>query len=102
MNLLDIAVVVTAILLIVMGIFCMAKTINMLRVVLGTEIAMKAISLSLIYIGYRTGNMATVQTFIIMVIILEAVTAVASAGIALALYKHYGSMDIKHVSKLKD
>lgn len=102
MNLFDTAILVAAVLMIVIGIFCMMKTINLLRVVMGTELATKAITLALVYAGYRTGNINTAQSFIVTIIVLEAVVSVASAGIALALYKHYGSMDIKNLNKLKD
>ncbi len=102
MNIMDSVIILAAVLLIVTGILCMTKTINILKVIMGTEAAMKAISLVLVYVGYKTGGIQTIQSFIIIIVALEAVTSLTSAGIALALYKHYGSMDIRHISKLKD
>ena len=77
------------------------RTYHLLKIIIGMEIAMKAVTMFIILAGYINENMDLAQTFVISIIVIEVVIAVVAAGIAVSLYKKYGSMDIRNLRKLK-
>lgn len=92
---------IIGLLLIITGAYCLIRTYHMLKMVIGAEIAMKAVSMFILLAGHINGNINLAQTFIITVIVVEVVIAVVAAGIAVSLYKKYGSMDVRNLKKLK-
>lgn len=101
MNFYESAVLVTAILMILAGCYCLIRSYHLLRILIGIEIAMKAVTLLIAFAGYVNGNHALAEAFVITVIVLEAAVMVTAAGIAVNLYRTYGSMDIRNLKKLK-
>ena len=100
MNALNIAILVTAMLLILTGMYCLVHTRNIIRIILGIEVAMKAITLLLIYAGWVNGKMALAQSFVVTMIVAEVVVAVVAAGIAVCVFRRYGSLDLSNLTKL--
>jgi len=88
-------------LLIISGTYCIMRTYHMLKIIIGMEISMKAVTMFILLAGYINGNMDLAQSFVITIIVIEVVVAVVAAGIAVSLYKNYGSMDIRNLRKLK-
>lgn len=88
-------------LLIIAGCYCLIRTYHMLKIIIGIEVAMKAVTLFITLAGYVNGNIDLAQTFTITSIVIEVVVTVVAAGIAISLYKKYGSMDIRNLRKLK-
>jgi NADH:ubiquinone oxidoreductase subunit K len=101
MSFFEIAVLVTALLMIFAGCFCIAQTHHLLRILIGIEIAMKAVTLLLVFAGFVNGNDALAEVYAVTVICLEVVMMCTAAGIAINLYRTYGSMDIRNLKKLK-
>ena len=101
MNLLQNMMLIIGFLLIISGAYCLIRTYHMLKIIIGMEIAMKAVTMFIILAGYISGNMDLAQAFVITVIVIEVVVAVVAAGIAVNLYKKYRSMDIRNLRKLK-
>lgn len=91
----------TGFFLIISGAYCIMRTYHMLKIILGMEIAMKAVTMFIIMAGYINGNMELAQSFVITIIVIEVVVAVVAAGIAVSIYKKYGSMDIRNLRRLK-
>ena len=87
--------------LILAGCYCLIRTYHMLKIIIGIEVAMKAVTLFIALAGFINRNISLAQTFIITAIVLEVVVTVVAAGIAISLYKKYGSMDIRNLRKLK-
>lgn len=88
-------------LLIIAGCYCLIRTYHLLKIIIGVEVAMKAVSMFIIMAGFINGNIALAQTFVITVIVIEVVVAVVAVGIAINLYNNYGDMDIRNLIKLK-
>jgi multisubunit Na+/H+ antiporter MnhC subunit len=88
-------------LLIIAGCYCLIRTYHMIKMIIGIEVAMKAVAMFIILAGYISGNEDIAQTFVITSIVVEVVVAVVAAGIAINLYRKYGSMDIRNLRKLK-
>lgn len=94
-------ILLTGFLLIITGCYCLIRTYHMLKIIIGIELAMKAVTLFIAVAGYVNGNTELAQSFIITSIFIEVVVTVVAAGIAISLYKKYGNMDIRNLRKLK-
>lgn len=103
MNLLNLETITIFIgfLLIISGCYCLIRTYHMLKIIIGIEIAMKAVTMFILIAGYISGNIGLSQTFIITIIIIEVVVALVVTGMTISLYKIYKSMDIRNLRKLK-
>ena len=92
---------ITGFLLIIAGCYCLIRTYHMIKITIGIEVAMKAVTLFITLAGYVNGKIDLAQTFVITSIVMEVVVTVVAAGITINLYKKYGSMDIRNLRKLK-
>jgi len=101
MTAISIAIFVTALLLILTGMYCLMSTRHIIRIILGIEVAMKAITLLLIFAGAVSGKMALAQSFVVTMIVAEVVVAVVAAGIAVSVFRRYGSLDLRNLTKLQ-
>ena len=95
------AILIAALLVIITGFFCLTQTRNLLRVIIGVEVAMKGVTLLLAFAGYINGNYDLAQAFIITMIVMEVVVAVVAAGIAVRVYEKNDSLDIRKLTKLQ-
>ncbi len=100
MNILTMAVLTAALLLIITGLYMLVRTHNMIRIIISVEIAMKAITLLLIFAGWLNGQTALSQAFVVTIIVAEVVVAVVAAGIAISSFRKNGDMDIRRLNKL--
>ena len=101
MTVVSIAVLVTALMLVIAGMYCLMRTRHIIRIILAVELSMKAITLLLIYAGRVNGHMALAQSFVVTMIVAEVVVAVVAAGIAVSVFRRYGSMDLGNLTKLQ-
>ena len=97
----SIAVMVSALLLILTGMYCLMRTRHILRIILAIELSMKAVTLLLICAGRVNGHMALAQSYVVTMIVAEVVVVVVAAGIAVNVFRRYGSMDLGNLTKLK-
>jgi multisubunit Na+/H+ antiporter MnhC subunit len=98
---LETVILLIGFLMIVAGCYCLIRTYHMLKIIIGIEIAMKAVTMFILLAGYINGKTGLSQTFVISVIVIEVVVTLVAAGIAISLYKKYGSMDIRNLKRLK-
>lgn len=101
MNFIECSVILSAALMLVAGCYCLMRTHHMLKSIVGIEIAMKAATMLIIFAGYINGNQALAEAFVITVIVVEVVVMTVACGIAVNIFKTYGSMDIHNLHKLK-
>ncbi|MEA4940644.1 MAG: NADH-quinone oxidoreductase subunit K [Christensenella sp.] len=92
---------VCGLILILTGCVELIRTRHMLKIIIGLELAIKAISMFLALGGWLNGNMALAQAFIVTVIVLEVVVATVLSGIAISIYHKHGNMDIRNLRNLK-
>ncbi|MDD2706507.1 MAG: NADH-quinone oxidoreductase subunit K [Verrucomicrobiae bacterium] len=90
-----------AILLFVIGLYCVVMSRNFIRVLIGLEILTKGVTLLIIAAGYLTGKVALAQTLAITLIVLEVVVVAVAAGIVIAVYRRNNSLDVTQLRKLK-
>ncbi len=89
------------ILLLVEGVYCITVTYNLLRVLIGLEILVKAVTLFIAVAGYLSGRMALAQEVIITVIVIETVIVVVAAGIILGFFRKYDTLNVRNARRLK-
>ncbi|MFC1501477.1 NADH-quinone oxidoreductase subunit NuoK [Elusimicrobiota bacterium] len=88
-------------LLLVIGIYCIVATRNLIRTLIGIEILAKAITLLVILVGYITNNLALAQEMIITFIVVEVVLMVAAAGVVINIFNKTKSLDVRNIRELK-
>lgn len=87
--------------MIIAGCYCLIRTYHMLKIIIGIEVALKAVTMFLILAGYVNGHMGLAQAYVITMIVLEVVITLVAAGVTIGLYKKYGNMDIRNLTQLK-
>jgi len=96
---------ITAAVLFVIGIYCLAVKRNMLKIVIGMEIVTSAVHLNFIALGAVVPAISAVNPFAQTVVIVSTAIGALVATVALMLimnaYKHYGSLDVKRLSRLR-
>ena len=92
---------VVAALLLVVGIYCLVVTRNLIRVILGIEVLTKAATLLMIGAGYANGQMATAQDYVVTIIVIEVMLLVIAVGILFGIYRKTGSINVDTISNLK-
>ncbi len=93
--------IITVALMFFAGVWCLLFSRNLIRLIIALEVLSKGATLFLILAGVDSGDMATIQAFVITLIIIEAVIAVAAAGIVLGIFRHTGSIDVRKIRNLK-
>ena len=89
------------ILLFIIGLYCILATYNLIRILIGIELLIKAVTLLLIVVGYVNGHTALMQTLVITLVLIEVVSMVIAAGIIIGLYRHNNSLDTRNLRTLK-
>ena len=89
------------VLLLITGIYCMLVSFNLIRVIIGFEILVKAATLLIILAGYICGRTALAQSIVITLIVVEIVVMVVAGGVALWAFRHNKSIDPRGLGNLK-
>ena len=89
------------VLLFVCGAYCLLVTRSMIRAIIGIELLIKAVTLLIIVTGNITGRVALAQSLVITIIVIEVVIAATAAGIALWVFRHTDSLDVRSLKNLK-
>ena len=74
---------IAVVLIAVTAIYCLMITRNLIRILIGLEILIKAVTLLLIAIGHIGGNLPYAESFVITLIIVEVVIMATAAGIVI-------------------
>ena len=83
------------------GIYLILVTRNLLRIIIGLELLIKAVTLLLILVGYVTNRVAFAQSLVITIIVIEVIIVVVAGGIVLNIFRHNDSLDTSFLNKLK-
>jgi NADH-quinone oxidoreductase subunit K len=89
------------ILLFIIGIYCILVSFNLIRVLIGLEILIKAATLLIILAGFVCGKTALAQAIVITLIVIEIVVMVVAGGIAFWAFRYTKSIDPRRLSNLK-
>lgn len=83
------------------GLYCILASYNLVRVLIGIELLVKAATLSIIFAGYLTGNTGLAQAIVITLIVIEVVLMVVAGGLILWIFRHNRTIDTQLLRRLK-
>ena len=92
---------IAVVMLFIIGIYCIMASYNLVRVLIGVEILIKAVTLLIILVGYKSGSLALAQALVITMIVVEVVMITIAVGIVLGIHIHNDSLDVRKVRRLK-
>lgn len=97
-----------AIFLYMLGLYTLASSKNMVKLVMGIEILVAAVNLNFIALGAFTTGPSTidsvdplVQDFVIISICIGGAIAVVAMSLIVKAYRHYGTLDIRELRRLR-
>lgn len=92
----------TSLLLIIIGFYCISSKRNMIKTIIGIEIITSAINLNFIILGFsKNGVDYFAQSMTIISISIAACIAAVALSLILNAYRHYGSIDLKKLRRLR-
>ena len=90
-------------LLFVIGLACLMVKRDMVRILIGVEILFNAANLA--FIAFSTQNTGFIDPFahsvVMMAIVLDGTVIAVGLAMVLNVYKHYGTLDIRKLRRLK-
>jgi NADH-quinone oxidoreductase subunit K len=89
------------IMLSVVGLYCVIVTHNLIRVLIGLEILIKAVTLLIIAAGYITSHEALAQSLVITLIVIEVVMITVAVGMVIGIRSFNDSLDARKIRNLK-
>jgi len=88
-------------LIFIAGLYCILVSFNIIRVLVGLEILIKAATLLIILAGYISGSSALAQSIVITLIVIEIVIMVVAGGIAFWAFQYNKTIDPRRLSNLR-
>jgi len=88
-------------LLFITGIYCIVASFNLIRVLIGLEILIKAVTLLIILAGYICKRTALAQAVVITLIVIEIVVMVVAGGIVFWAFRYNKDIDPRRLSNLR-
>lgn len=88
---------VSILMLFVIGFYCVIGTFNLIRVLIGLELLLKAVTLLIIAVGCITRHGALTQALVITFIVIEVVVMAVAVGVVLGIRRHNNSLDTRNI-----
>jgi NADH-quinone oxidoreductase subunit K len=92
------------VLLFVIGVYSCVSKRNLIRIIIGVDILTSAVNLNfIVFSTFRTPGLIDPagHSFVIMLIALEGGVVAVLLSLVVFLYRHYGTLDIYDLAKLK-
>jgi NADH-quinone oxidoreductase subunit K len=89
------------ILVFIAGLYCLLVTFNLIRVLIGLELLIKAVTLSIILAGYVAGRTALAQALAITLIVIEVVVIAVAVGVILCVFRCNKSVNVRLLRNVK-
>ena len=94
-----------AVVLFVLGAYCLLVKRNMIKIVIGIEVLTSAIHLNFIALGFAISPAFSTDILAQSIVIISIAIAAAVATIALLLiinaHRHYATLDVKRLRRLR-
>jgi multisubunit Na+/H+ antiporter MnhC subunit len=92
---------ISVIMLFIIGIYCVVATHNLIRVLIGLELLIKAVTLLFIAVGFIGSHEAIAQALVVTMIVVEAVVMTIAMGVVFGIRSHNNSLDVRKIRQLK-
>lgn len=85
------------------GTYCLLMKRNIIRIVIGLEIVTTAVHLNFIALSYSSPIAVNplAQVVVVISMVLGACVATVALMYAINIYRHYGSLDIRRLKRLR-
>lgn len=91
-----------SIILIALGLYCIATKRDLIKIVLGIEIITSGVNLNIIAMGLRSNGVeALAQSITLISMTIGACIAAVALSIIINVFRHYGTTDTKELKRLK-
>lgn len=95
--------IVTTFLMFAIGLICLTMKRDLVRLLIGIEILFNAANL--LFIAFSTQTVGLIdpfpQSLVMMALVLDGTVIAVGLAILLNVYKHYGTIDVKKLRRLK-
>ncbi|MHC1628027.1 MAG: NADH-quinone oxidoreductase subunit K [Candidatus Nezhaarchaeales archaeon] len=96
----------TSIILLVIGIYCIVSKRNMIKTVIGIEIITMAVNMVFLSLGWMRTYPAQLidplaQAFVIISIVIGGAIAAVALSLVTNAYRHYKTLDLKKLRRLR-
>jgi NADH-quinone oxidoreductase subunit K len=85
----------------IVGVYCMVATRNLIRALIGLEILTKGVTLLIILTGKVSGQMALAQSLAITLIVIEVAVIVVAVSVVLCIYRRTAGIDARSIREIK-
>ncbi len=92
---------IAVVLLIVIGLYTLMASQNMLRMLIGFEVMAKGVTLAFITAGAANGKVALGQALAITVIVIEVVFVAIAVAIVMLAAKKFKGLNVRKLTNLK-
>ena len=92
---------VGVVLTLIVGVYCLLTTRNLIRALIGLEVMTKGVTLLIITSGYASGKVALAQALAITLIVIEVAVIVVAVSIVLCIYKHTDNLETSSIREIK-
>ncbi len=83
------------------GLYTLLFSRNLIRLLIGLEIVIKAVTLMLVSIAWSTGSQALGQSLFITMLVIEVVVAVIVLAFIVNMYRYSETLDIRSLTRLR-
>lgn len=89
------------ILTLIVGLYGLLTTRNLVRTLIGLEILTKAVTLLILLAGKCGGQLGLAQALAITLIVIEVAVVVVAVSLVVCVYKATGSVDTRGIQEIK-
>lgn len=87
--------------LLAIGFYTLLTVRNLIKVVVGLQILVKAAVLALVLAGSANGRMSEAESLAVTVIVADTVVAVIGMALAVQVRRRTGSLDVRDLASLR-
>jgi multicomponent Na+:H+ antiporter subunit C len=94
---------IVVIVLIGVGLYCLLSKGNMIKTIIGIEVMAKGVFLNFVLSGYlqNQNNTGLAQALVITAIVIDVVIVAIALSLIVNAYKHYGTLKINSLTRLR-
>lgn len=98
---LDVLNTALAVLLFLIGLFCLLTRRNVIKQVIGLRIMLQGATLSLIHAGHLHGDARFAEMMVVSALVVETLVIAIALALIVNVFRHYPSGDIDHLDRLR-
>ncbi len=83
------------------GLYTLLFSRNLIRLLIGLEIVIKAVTLMLVSVAWSTGSQALGQSLFITMLVIEVVVAVIILAFIVNVYRYNETLDVRSLTRLR-